>query len=129
MPESKEFVSIIATLLQRAVISAMSRRWARGTRRSPWSRRWPLAAYGSARTGVIFQAAKASIHAGGDFAPAAGMTWYTWLIAAALLTALAAVTGIKPKGTRHVAHTGLMGVARVVLVFIVLICLWFAIRA
>lgn len=57
------------------------------------------------------------------------MTWYTWLIAAALLTALAAVTGIKPKGTRQVARTSLMGVARVVLVFIILICLWFAIRA
>jgi hypothetical protein len=57
------------------------------------------------------------------------MTWYTWLIAAALLTAIAAVTGIKPKGTRHVAHTSLMGVARVVLAFIVLICLWFAIRS
>jgi len=57
------------------------------------------------------------------------MTWYTWLIGAALLTALAAVTGIKPKGTRHVAHTSLMGVARVVLVFIILICLWFAFHA
>jgi hypothetical protein len=57
------------------------------------------------------------------------MTWYTWLIAAALLAALAAVTGIKPRGTRHVAHTSLMGVARVVLAFIILICLWFAFRA
>jgi hypothetical protein len=57
------------------------------------------------------------------------MTWYTWLIAAAFIAALAAVTGIKPKGTRPVAHTGLMSVARVVLAFIVLICLWLAIRA
>jgi len=57
------------------------------------------------------------------------MTWYTWLIAAALLTALAAVTGIKPRGTRHVAHTSLMGAARIVLVFIVLVCLWLAFRA
>jgi len=57
------------------------------------------------------------------------MTWYTWLIAAALLAVLAAVTGIKPKGTRHVAHTSLMGVARIVLVFIILICLWLAFRA
>jgi hypothetical protein len=32
-----------------------------------------------------------------------------------LVTAIAAVTGAKPKGTRHVAHTGLMDVARVVL--------------
>jgi len=57
------------------------------------------------------------------------MTWYTWLIAAALLAAAAAVTGIKPKGTRPVAHTRLMGAARVVLVFIILICLWLAFRA
>jgi len=57
------------------------------------------------------------------------MTWYTWLIAAALLAAVAAVTGIKPKGTRPVAHTSLMGAARIVLVFIVLICLWLAFRA
>jgi hypothetical protein len=57
------------------------------------------------------------------------MTWYTWLIAAALVAAVAAVTGITPKGTRPVAHTSLMGVARIVLVFIVLICLWLAIRA
>lgn len=56
------------------------------------------------------------------------MTWYTWLIVAALVAAVAAVTGVKPKGTRHVAHTSLMGVARVVLAFIVLICLWLAIR-
>ena len=57
------------------------------------------------------------------------MTWYTWLIVAAFVTALAAVTGIKPKGTRHVAHTSLMGAARVVLVLIVLLCLWLAIRS
>ena len=57
------------------------------------------------------------------------MTWYTWLIAAALLSAVAAVTGIKPKGTRPVANTHLMGVARIVLVFIILICLWLAFRA
>ena len=57
------------------------------------------------------------------------MTWYTWLIAAALLTAVAAVTGIKPKGTRPVANTQLMGVARVVLLVMVLLCLWLAFRA
>ena len=57
------------------------------------------------------------------------MTWYTWLIAAALVAAVAAVTGIKPKGTRPVAHTSLMGAARIALVFIILICLWLAFRA
>ena len=35
------------------------------------------------------------------------MTWLTWLILAAVVTAIAAVTGIKPKGTRHVARTSI----------------------
>jgi hypothetical protein len=56
------------------------------------------------------------------------MTWYYWLIAAALLTAFAAVTGIKPKGTRHVAGTHLMGVARVALLVMVLLVVFFAWR-
>ena len=58
-----------------------------------------------------------------------GMTWYTWLIAAALLTAIAAITGIKPKGTRHVAHTSLMGVARIVLLIFLAIVVLIALRA
>ena len=57
------------------------------------------------------------------------MTWYTWLIAAALLTGLAAVTGIKPKGTRHVARTSLMGVARLVLLVVVIIIAYIVFRA
>lgn len=46
------------------------------------------------------------------------MTWLTWLLLVALLVAIAAVTGIKPKGTRPVARTRLMGVARIVLLVI-----------
>jgi hypothetical protein len=46
---------------------------------------------------------------------AAIMTWLTWLVLAVVVTAVAALTGVKPKGTRHVARTRLMGVARVVL--------------
>lgn len=57
------------------------------------------------------------------------MTWYTWLIAAALLAAVAAVTGIQPKGARRVAGTSLMTVARAVLVLVVLLCLFLAYRA
>jgi heme/copper-type cytochrome/quinol oxidase subunit 4 len=57
------------------------------------------------------------------------MTWYVWLALAVLITAVAAVTGIKPKGTRHVAHTSMMGVARVVLLFIVAIFLYLAYSA
>jgi hypothetical protein len=57
------------------------------------------------------------------------MTWLGWLALAVLVTAVAAVTGIKPKGTRHVAHTSLMGVARAVLLFIVAIFLYMAYNA
>jgi len=57
------------------------------------------------------------------------MTWLAWLGLAALITAVAAVTGIKPEGTRHVAGTRLMGVARVVLLIFVAICAYLAFRA
>jgi F0F1-type ATP synthase membrane subunit a len=57
------------------------------------------------------------------------MTWFTWLGLAVLITAIAAVTGIKPKGTRHVANTRLMGVARLVLVAVVIILAYLAFRA
>ena len=49
------------------------------------------------------------------------MTWLIWLAVAVLITAAAAVTGFNPKGTRHVARTSMMGVARVVLLFIILV--------
>jgi hypothetical protein len=48
------------------------------------------------------------------------MTPLLWLILAAIVVAVAALTGIKPRDGRHVAHTQLMGVARVVLVLVVL---------
>lgn len=57
------------------------------------------------------------------------MTWLTWLALAVIITALAAVTGIKPKDTRHVAGTHLMSVARAVLAILILICLYLAFRA
>ena len=43
-----------------------------------------------------------------------------WLTLAVLVVAVAAVTGIKPREGRHVARTQLMGVARVVLVLVLL---------
>ena len=49
------------------------------------------------------------------------MTWLSWLLLAAVIAVIAAVTGIKPKGTRHVANTKMMGVARVVLILIAVI--------
>jgi hypothetical protein len=54
------------------------------------------------------------------------VTWYTWLMLAALLAAAAAVTGIKPKGARPVARTQLMGMARIALVIVVLIFVYLA---
>jgi heme/copper-type cytochrome/quinol oxidase subunit 4 len=57
------------------------------------------------------------------------MTWLTWLTLAVVVTAIAAVTGIKPNGTRHVARTSMMGVARVVLLFIVAVFLYLAYNA
>ena len=57
------------------------------------------------------------------------MTWLTWLLIAVIVTAVAAITGIKPKGTRHVANTQLMGVARVVLALVVMIVAYMVFRA
>jgi F0F1-type ATP synthase membrane subunit a len=57
------------------------------------------------------------------------MSWFAWLGLAVLVTALAAITGIKPKGTRHVSHTSLMGVARLILLLIVVIFAYLAFRA
>ena len=57
------------------------------------------------------------------------MSWFVWLGLALLVAVVAAVTGIKPKGTRHVAHTRLMGVARLVLLVLVIILAYLALRA
>jgi hypothetical protein len=57
------------------------------------------------------------------------VTWLGWLGLAVIITAVAAVTGFKPKGTRHVARTRLMGVARIALLIIVAICAYLVFRA
>jgi F0F1-type ATP synthase membrane subunit a len=57
------------------------------------------------------------------------MSWLAWLGLAVLITAIAAITGIKPKGTRHVAHTSLMGAARLALLVFVIIFAYLAFRA
>jgi hypothetical protein len=54
------------------------------------------------------------------------MSWLAWLGLAVIITAVAAITGIKPKGTRHVARTHLMGVARLALLAFVMIFMIFA---
>ncbi|MEO5896339.1 MAG: hypothetical protein ABIS06_11605 [Vicinamibacterales bacterium] len=57
------------------------------------------------------------------------MSWFAWLGLAVLITAIAAITGIKPRGTRHVAGTRLMGAARFVLLAIVILIAYLAFRA
>lgn len=56
------------------------------------------------------------------------MSWIIILGIVVVFVALFALTGIKPKGTRRVASTRLMGAARVVLVIIVLILIWVAVQ-
>jgi hypothetical protein len=56
------------------------------------------------------------------------MDWLVWIGLAVVVAAVAAVTGIKPKGTRPVAHTRMMGVARIFLLLIVVVLLWLAFR-
>ena len=57
------------------------------------------------------------------------MTWLAWLGLAVIITAVAAVTGIQPKDTRPVAHTRMMGMARLALLGLVIILVYLAIRA
>lgn len=56
------------------------------------------------------------------------MTPLFWLILVVIVVALAAVTGLKPRDGRHVAHTQLMGVARGLLILTVLIAVYLALR-
>ena len=51
------------------------------------------------------------------------------ICAAILATAVAAITGVPPKGTRHVARTQLMGVARFVLLMLIIVFAYLAYRA
>lgn len=57
------------------------------------------------------------------------MSSLAWLGLVVLIVAAAAITGLKPKGTRHVAHTRLMGVARLVLLALIIIFAYLAFRA
>ena len=54
------------------------------------------------------------------------MSWIFWLGLAVAIGVIAAVTGMKPRGTRPVARTRLMGVARFVLIVMLLVFLYFA---
>lgn len=57
------------------------------------------------------------------------MSWLFWLGLAVVIGIVAAVTGIKPRGTRPVARTRLMSVGRFVLLILIAILLFLAYRA
>ena len=57
------------------------------------------------------------------------MSWLVWLGLAVVIAAVAAVTGIKPKGTRPVSHSRMMGMGRLALLAIVIILIYVALRA
>jgi hypothetical protein len=56
------------------------------------------------------------------------MNWLMLLSIAGIIAAIAAVTGIKAKGTRPVAHTRMMGMARFILVVLAIILAYVAFR-
>jgi hypothetical protein len=57
------------------------------------------------------------------------MNWIVVLGIAVVVVAIAAVTGIKPKGTRPVSRSRMMGAGRVALLVIVVILVYVAFRA
>ena len=57
------------------------------------------------------------------------MNYLVWLGLAVVVVAFAAVTGIKPKGTRSVSHSRMMGMGRLALLGIVVIFVYLAFRA
>lgn len=57
------------------------------------------------------------------------MSWLASLGLAVIIAAVAAVTAIQPKGTRPVAHTRMMGMARLALVAFAIILAYLSFRA
>ncbi len=58
-----------------------------------------------------------------------GMSWLALLGVAVVIAGIAAVTGLKAKGTRPVAHTRMMHAGRIALFIIVAIFAYLAFRA
>jgi len=57
------------------------------------------------------------------------MSWLAWLALTVLLAAATAVTGIRPRGTRPVAHTRLLAVGRFALLVLAAIIAYLTWRA
>ena len=56
------------------------------------------------------------------------MTPLGWVVIVLVVVAIAAFSGIKPRGSRPVANTQLMSVARVVFVLLALLLAYFVLR-
>jgi hypothetical protein len=57
------------------------------------------------------------------------MNWLVLLSLAVVFAAVAAVTGVKPRKTRPVAHSRMMGMGRIVLVVFAVLLAYAAFRA
>lgn len=57
------------------------------------------------------------------------MSWLFWLAIATVVALVAAVTGIKPGGTRPVAHTRMMAIGRFFLFLLIAVLLYLAYRS
>lgn len=57
------------------------------------------------------------------------MSWVFWLGLAIIVAGIAAITGLQPKGTRPIAHTRMMGMARLALLVLGMILAYFALQA
>jgi len=57
------------------------------------------------------------------------MNWLSWLALAVVIGVAAAVTGIKPRGTRPVAHTRMMAIGRFVLLLVIAVIAYLVLRA
>lgn len=57
------------------------------------------------------------------------MSWFFWLAVAVILSAVVAIVGVQPKGTRSIDHTRMMGIARFVLVAMIIVIAYAMFRA
>jgi hypothetical protein len=67
--------------------------------------------------------------AGAHLVGSSVMTWWVWLSFAAIMAAFVATFALQPEGTRPVANTRLMAVARVALLVFVALYAFLAYRA
>jgi hypothetical protein len=52
------------------------------------------------------------------------VSWFFWLTAAVVVTVLFVVVGLRPRGARPAAGSHLMGIARVVLLIVIVVLVY-----